>query len=420
MCQLFKSVRRIHRSHPAPLQTSRAVSLKLAAFLAVVCFAATGFAQLDLLYINANIGSCPKCQTSSNQVLAYNLHTTTGILSRINGPFTTGGTGVYRNPPGNEIDADQQVIVNAAGTLLFAVDGDSNDIAVFSINSDGSLTAAPGSPFPSNGPQPASLGLLEDPAIGGGNSILVVANKDNDPLQPPTTPNFSTFLVSPTGVLTLNSGATITLQSGASPTQALINQKGDLLFGMEYYGSNGHANLTSYRIKLDGTLSAVSTVNPPNGGKYFLGEAQNPQTSALYAGLPDQSSLGVYQFGIATGTIAYKATVADPAKPGWLTINRRGTRLYASENAANAVTVYQTSNSLKPVQLQHLVLSSGGTFGATNLALDGTEKYLFVLTGTTLHTLSVLSDGTLAETIPAHLLPVPAGTIPTGMSTLVK
>ncbi|MBA3916235.1 MAG: beta-propeller fold lactonase family protein [Acidobacteriales bacterium] len=403
-----------------PLRT-HLFTLKFTLAVALVCLiAASGFAQLDLLYINANIGACPTCQTNANQVLAYTLNTKMGKLTRVLGPFTTGGSGVYRNPPGSEIDADQQVIVNQAGTLLFAVDGNSDDIAVFTINSDGSLTAVAGSPFASNGPQPASLGLLEDPKIGGGNSILVVANKDNDPLQPPTAPNFSTFLVSPTGVLTLNTNATTALPSGSSPSQALINQKGDLLLGMLYYGTNNHASLTSYRIKINGSLSAIATVNPPNNGKNFLGEVEHPTTSALYTGLPDQNDVGIYQFGIVAGTIAFDKTVTVPGKlPGWMTINKKGTRLYVSDNSSSSVTVYKTSSSLSPAELQNFVLSSGGSFGATSIALDPTETYLFVLAGNTLHELTLLSDGTLSETIAAHLLPIPAGTIPTGMTALL-
>ncbi|MBA3913073.1 MAG: beta-propeller fold lactonase family protein [Acidobacteriales bacterium] len=404
-------------------RSSVACSMKFAiALLIALCLAGSASAQLDLLYINANIGPCPTCQPNANQVLAYTVNTKNGKLTRIVGPFTTGGAGVYKNPPGNEVDADQQIIVNSAHTLLFAVDGHSNDIAVFSINTDGSLTAVPGSPIPSNGPQPASLGLLEDPNIGGGNSILVVANKDNDPAQPPTAPNYSTFLVSPAGVVTLNSNATVNLPSGSSPTQTLINQKGDLMLGMEYYGTGGTADLTSYRIKASGNLEEITSVNPPNNGKYFLGMVEHPTTAALYTGLKDQNAVGVYQFGIATGGLVFDRTVStSPAKsPGWMTINKKGTRLYVSNNSSNSITVYKTANSLSPVQLQQITLSSGGTFGATSLALDPTETFLYVLTGNTLHMLTLQSDGTLKELIAAHALPVPTGTIPTGMATLLK
>lgn len=394
----------------------------LFASLAALCLTSLAFAQRpEFLFINANVGLCSVCQPNKNQVLVYSLNTETGQLSHILGPFFTGGTGVYKNPPGNEVRADQQLIVNAEGTLLFAVNGDSNSIAVFNINSDGTLTAVSGSPFASNGPQPASLGLLEDPNIGNGNSILVVANKDDDPLQPQTGPNLSTFLVSPSGTLTLNTGATVTLPRGSSPSQALIEGgqlAGDLLLGMQYIGTGGHGSLTSYLIGLDGSLSAQNTVTPPNSGKFFLGEVEIDQ--AVYVGLPDQDMIGIYHFG-SEGTILFNYTItASGTKPGWLTANKRRTRLYASDTGSNSIVVYKTQNIFFPTQLQSFALSSGSSLGPTKLALDATESYLFVLAGTTLHTLTLQTDGTLAETIPAHLLPVAAGTVPTGMATLLK
>lgn len=387
---------------------------------ALFCFAATGFAQQNLLYINANVGLCPTCTAGHNQMLIFSV-SSTGTLTKIAGKYPTGGTGVYHQPPGNEIEADQQVIINKAGTLLFAVNGNSNTVAVFNINADGTLTAIPGSPFPSNGPQPASLGLLEDVKIGGGNSIMVVANKDNDPLQPPTMPNFSTFTVSPTGTMTLNASGTVVLPTGSSPSQALINQKGDLLFGMEFIGNGTQGSLTSYRISKTGTLTPVTTVLTPNNGKFFLGEVQHPVNSVLYTGLPDQSLVGVYTFGAVSGNLIFDQTQPTVGQlPCWLVINKAGTRLYVAETGSSSVTVYDTTNSTAPVQLQHFVVKGGGSFGPTNLVLDPTEQFLFVLSGSTLHELTVASDGTLTETHNPRVLPVPTGTIPTGMATLMK
>lgn len=388
--------------------------------LAVFCFAGSGFAQQNLLYINTNVGLCPTCTTGRNQVLAFSIGAS-GQLTKLNGKFLTGGTGVYHNPPGNEVEADQQIIINKAGTLLYAVNGGSNTVAGFNINADGTLTPISGSPFASNGPQPASLGLLEDVKIGGGNSIMVVANKDNDPLQPPTIPNFSSFTVSPTGQMTLNAGATVLLPNGSSPSQALINQKADLLFGQLFMGDGNQGSITSYRIKADGTLTPISTVLTPNKGKFFLGEILNPLNSTLYAGLPDQSQVAVYTYGVATGSMFFKSTVPSPGLlPCWMAINKEGTRLYSVETMTSTVTVFDITTSTAPVQLQHFALSAGGDFGATNAVLDPTEKFLFVLTGSTLHELNVAADGTLTEPRPSRALPVPTGTIPTGLATLQK
>src|SRR5205807_849789 len=68
------------------------------------------------------------------------------------------------------LDADQQVVTNAAHTLLFAVNQGSDTIAVFRIARDGNLHPVKGSPFPSGGHAPTSVGLVGD--------TLVVANNN--------------------------------------------------------------------------------------------------------------------------------------------------------------------------------------------------------------------------------------------------
>ena len=83
-------------------------------------------------------------------------------------PALLAGGGV--DNPGQIIgpnDADQDLITNPDHTLLFAVNPGSNTIAVFNINGDGSLTPVKGSPFPSGGVNPVSLGLT-------GNQLYVV------------------------------------------------------------------------------------------------------------------------------------------------------------------------------------------------------------------------------------------------------
>jgi DNA-binding beta-propeller fold protein YncE len=106
--------------------------------------------------------------------------------------------------------------------------------------------------------------------------------------------------------------------------------------------------------------------------------------------------------------------------PGWLAINKTGTRLYTSENGSNTVSVYDLTHFLGPLQLQHFTLSAGGSFGPTSLALDPTEQFLYVLTGAALHVLNVGSDGTLTENMAIRPLPIPPGTIATGITTLLK
>ena len=55
--------------------------------------------------------------------------------------------------------AQNAVITNPAGTLLFIASATDEQIAVYQIGSDGSLTVAPGSPFAIPGFQPQNLGM---------------------------------------------------------------------------------------------------------------------------------------------------------------------------------------------------------------------------------------------------------------------
>jgi 6-phosphogluconolactonase (cycloisomerase 2 family) len=395
------------------------VASSLIMVLLVLCFTATGFAQKNLVYIDSNIGLCPTCSANKNSVIAF-VNDGTGKLTPVKGqPFKTGGTGIYQAAPGLPIDASDQLIINPEGTLLFAVNMHSNTIAAFTINSDGSLTAVTGSPFASNGPQPAALGFLDN-VLPSGGSILTVANADNDPGQTQTAPNFSSFMVTSSGNLTLNTGATITLPTGSSPAQVLVNQKAKLMFGLQLLGTNNQGVLGSYRIKLDGSMNLVNSLTPP-GGTQFLGEVQHPLQLALYVGLPDVSQIGVYQFGITNGQVFFKRTVTAPGiLPCWLAINKAGTRLYSSQTGSGTVTVYDLTHFLTPLQLQNFTLASGGTFGPTNLALDPTGLFLYVITGSSLHVLNVAADGTLTETVTPRPLPVPPGTVAVGLATLMK
>src|SRR5258707_13545729 len=114
-------------------------NLALLVFLPALAFmlSTVAIAQVNAVYVVSNIGQVP----NSNSIIAFS-NDGTGKLTPIKGsPFKTTGTGVFNS---NSImspafQADQEVVVNSAGTLLLAVNGDSDTISSFSINSTGSL-----------------------------------------------------------------------------------------------------------------------------------------------------------------------------------------------------------------------------------------------------------------------------------------
>ena len=144
------------------------------AALALLGSAALAQDLKSYVYLESNTGKTE----GNNSVFAF-ANDGSGNLTAVPGsPFLTGGTGVFDPGGGStEFDAEQEVIANTAGTLLYAVNGHSNTIAGFSINADGTLTTLPGSPYASGGQDPASIGIL--PTKG----LVVVANKNEDPNQ---------------------------------------------------------------------------------------------------------------------------------------------------------------------------------------------------------------------------------------------
>lgn len=403
------------------------VSLYLLVAMVLAAGSALGVqAQTNAVYLNANIGTV----SNANVVLGYS-NDGAGHLTPLPGsPYLTGGTGSAPAPGtslGLQTDDDQQVIVNQAGTLLFTVNGFSNTIAVFTINSDASLTPITGSPYNSGGPQPASLGLF-DGILSNGNSFLVAVNKESDPNQiNPKKPNFQTFTVATDGTLTHNVGSQVTLPYGATPSQAAIGKQ-HLVFGLQFAGGGTAgvvSEIYSYRIRSNGTLKLNNAVMTPTGN-VFLGEVVNPAQTVLYAALPADSQIAVYQYSVATGILTYQTSVANPGSLAcWLAINAAGTRLYSGESASNSITVYDLTNPLLPVQLQHITLTPTTTGSSvTNLHFDPTGAFLYAIsnspTTSSLHVLNAAADGTLTETLTPLTLPVPSGNYPIGLATLLK
>jgi 6-phosphogluconolactonase (cycloisomerase 2 family) len=363
---------------------------------------------LNVVYVESNIGSTP----NMNSVFGFSNDGAGNLTALPGSPYLTGGTGFY-DPAlmTTSLDADTPLVIDAGNNLLFAPNADSNTIAVFNINSDASLSAVAGSPFASLGQEPISLALFEN-FFAGGSDVLSVANKADDPNQLNGAPNITNFHVTATGAVTPIANSTISFPAGTGLSQVL-NGRNHLLFALAF----GTMSLDSYRMSNKGTLAAANSVSVT--GQMLLGEAIDPVRHGLYTGVVSANEVGVYTFD-ASGTLTFTRTVADPgAGICWMTVNAAGTRLYTVESGGGTLTVWNIqTNYLLPAQLQHLTLS--GSPHPTNIALDRTGTFLYVLAGTKLHVLSVAADGTLTETITPVNLSVPAGEFPIGIVTALR
>ena len=372
-----------------------------------------------IVYTESNVAT-----PGGNSILAYTRDRSGRLVPLPGSPFATRGTGVFDPSLGlGPFDSDQIIITNPEHTLLFAVNPGSNTIAVFRIGVDGSLAHVAGSPFPSGGINPSSVGLAKD--------TLVVANKALDPAQPNgKTPNYASFKVSPEGQLSPIATSIVSVAPGSAPSQSLIPPNARFAFGSDFLGGT----LRSFVVQDDGSLAQ----NPPqavadaafvgsSAPHLALGLAAHPNRPVVYAGLVTINKVAVYQYD-AYGVLSYVRAVGDSGGGVcWIRVSTDGTRMYTSNTGDNSISVYDTTDALQPVQLQHLVMKGVG--GGYQLELDPTGRTLFAISqraaattplgqGNNLHVFNVMRDGRIAETDASPLaLPVPANIRPQGLAT---
>jgi 6-phosphogluconolactonase (cycloisomerase 2 family) len=364
---------------------------------------------------------------SGNAILGYSRDNNDGGLTPLPGsPFPTGGLGITYTTSLGPFDSDQEVIVNAAHTLLFAVNSGSDTIAVFNIQGDGSLTPVDGSPFPSGGSNPVSVGLARD------DKVLVVVNQDQDPGHPgQVLPNYTSFDVSPHGHLRPVRNSTFFVDAGSSPSQALVSPDGKITFGAEFLGGL----LRTFRVAGNGRLT-LGDVQPLPAQVFAgtgapplpLGLAVHPRHRLLYVDFVTINQVGVYRYN-HKGELDFLRSVPDSGKaPCWALVNKAGTRLYASNTADSSISVFDLNvDPTSPAEIQHVSLRTSGS--CFQFALDSTESFLHVVTqqaslsqpatANALNILRVASDGTLTE-VPSSptILPVSPMTRPQGVAAL--
>lgn len=319
---------------------------------------------------------------------------------------------------------DQPITLSADKKRLFAVNGGSDTIAVFDIGSHGALTTVPGSPFPSGGKNPVSIGFAD--------KYLVVVNKNEDPGRDMTgsRPNYTTFSIAPNGALSPIIGGKVELPTASrSPTQALVvNNRfvydGD--FGSFWLGpreamwgdSFKHQPPSSIRaleLGSDGRLSIIQEIEPLEGvfdagegapDPLMFGLQAHPNQPIIYVSFVTGAKLGVFESG-KDGTLSYLGSASNSGGLiCWITINKAGTRTYTTNNASDTVSVYDLTEPRHPKEIQHLELRGYGA--PYQLALSPDEKYLYTIKhrtfdetpigdGGTLNVVEINADGKIAE-----------------------
>jgi 6-phosphogluconolactonase (cycloisomerase 2 family) len=364
----------------------------------------------------------------SNAILAF--HYANGVLSaRDVRRYPTGGSGSHDLSDSGVLDADQEVITNPRHTLLFAVNSSSDTIAVFHIHPGGALTPAKGSPFPSGGAAPSSLGLA--------GSTLIVANKAQDGVRNLTrTPaNYTSFHVGADGTLGPPISS-INVPPRSSPLQAYVTPDRKVLITSEETGV-----FRAFRILPDGSL--VQGPNSPlpmpravfPGGRrvpnvWPAGLASNPRHRLLYAQLANVSRTIVYRWN-DQARLTFVRAIPNPGSylPCWTHVNRAGTRMYTGNAGSDNLSVFDISRDpTDPREIQSVRLDGPGN--PWNFEIDPSGHVIFLLDmrattaipagqGNDLHVLRIGAGGRLTEEPSSPVkIPVRVGTNPIGLAVV--
>src|SRR5579872_2174639 len=342
----------------------------------------------EFIYVESNIQS-----TNGNSIFAFHRNADGSVQPVAGSPFATGGTGVQdQSFVFGPYDSDQNMAIDSKRNMLFAVNSGSDTIAAFKINPNGSLTPIAGSPFPSGGTNPVSLGMGDD------NNTLFVANKNGDfSHETSLQPNYTVMHIHPDGSLSPVKGSTVSVAYGSSPAQALVVPGKNLVFGDDFLAGV----LQSFNVDDEGHLHQRPPVSLPANpnipfldlygtslrlGNFPLGLAIHPKEPLLYVGFVVESLVGVYSFDPAGNLTFLRTATNSGLAVCWLRTNRAGTRLYTSNNGVvgdpvhdpfSTVSVYDLSDPATPREIQNLQIAGFGN--ASQMEVSNDEKFVYLI-----------------------------------------
>jgi len=259
---------------------------------------------------------CVNGNTNCNSISSYTVNAD-GTLAAL-----AGSTGTGTNPVA--------VTVNPASSLVFVANQGSDSISVFTIGTDGSLTSAPNSPFPTFA-DPVAL------AVSPNGKYLYVANS--------VLGKVSVYTIGSTGSLSLLPNAPFTGQSASIPSGVAVSADGKFIY-VSNFGSNN--------ISVFNACIAVSTICPIADGSL------------------QEVPFSPFALGVGMGT-----------GPGPILIDGTGTYLFVLDLSSNQISEFRinvtildaltTTTNLVPA----IPETTPTGVGATALAIHPTGRWLY-------------------------------------------
>ncbi len=319
---------------------------------------------LVLVFVAAGVVSFVSCGSTvshyvyatipaENQVIAYREDPNSGVLVEIQGsPYPVG-------------DGAHSAVLHPSGKFLYVANPGQleNDISLFNIASDGSLTEMPRTPVGPSASQPEFL------AIDPGGAYLYVANTLSD--------NISVFSIdSTTGLLSQIPSSPFPV--GVPPLNMQVTPSGNYL----YVTASGEPD--GFILGFSVNAGVLTSTGPPTSsyGINPNGLAIDPGGGYLYAANTSSSTISIFAISAAGSLtqVSGSPLASTYSAPVSLILDPKGAYLYVANQGSNNVAVYSISSSGLPTVLSSSV-STGAFYTESNpsfLALDPSGGYLFV------------------------------------------
>ncbi len=276
----------------------------------------------------------------SNDVSVFSINPSTGFLTLVGSPFSTGGLSGGTSG-GISLGATPD------NRFLFAANSGSSDIRVFSIAANGALTAV-GALVPAGG-EPDGIKVSPD------GKFLSVAL--------PNTNQVAMFSIGSGGALTAVTGSPFTAKGSGGETGLDINCGSNFLFG-------GEANPSSTIVDVF-SIASNGALTPISGSPFGGGTGQNsnnvllsPDDRFLFVTNNFSSQVSVFSVA-ANGSLALVSGspfATGGVEPSGLATDAFGKFLFVANFGGSNVTVFSiaTNGSLSPV--------TGSPFGTGQVA----------------------------------------------------
>jgi 6-phosphogluconolactonase len=316
------------------------------------------------LLVLAGIASCISCgKTTSHyvfvalpaasQVGSYREDPNSGVLTQIAGsPFPAG-------------DGAESMVIHPSGKFLYVANpGDAeNDISLFSIASDGTLTeVTPRFSVEPLGSQPQLL--VMDPS---GNFLYCLNVGSN---------NISVFSIdSSAGALTPVTGSPFFL--GLAPQYMALAPSGNLLYVASSVGTGQSLGTIEGFSVNSGVLTPLGVT--PSDGANPSGLAINPKGTFLYVANKSSNTISIFAINSTGGLAEVSGSPLNDVDQGPVNmiVDPTGTYLYvANQGSANVATYSLDATTGFPTAIADSPFASEGN--PSFLALDPTGKYLYV------------------------------------------